>query len=88
MCDNTTFIEATATWNSGGGCMIDFVILNNQHFIAISEDSLCVYKFPEPLPQGKDLDEIMQDILWQDNGLKTIGAEVVFADINQGKEES
>jgi hypothetical protein len=39
----TTYIERTNTENTGGGSMVDFVILKDGRCIGISDEYLCVY---------------------------------------------
>jgi hypothetical protein len=39
----TTYIERTNTENTGGGCMVDFVILKDGRCIGISDECLVIY---------------------------------------------
>jgi hypothetical protein len=39
----TTYIERTNTEDTGGGCMVDFVILKDGRCIGINDECICVY---------------------------------------------
>jgi hypothetical protein len=41
---NTTYIRHVKTENTGGGCMVDFVILDDRRVIAINDEMICVYQ--------------------------------------------
>ena len=38
-----TYIESIFTENTGGGCMVDFIQLDNGKIIALNDECICIY---------------------------------------------
>lgn len=41
---NTAYIDRIESENTGGHCMVDFVILKDGRVLGISDDCVCLYK--------------------------------------------
>ena len=44
MVDNLTWVEKAYSWNSGGGCWIDVLVLSNGTCLSITDESVIVWE--------------------------------------------
>ena len=53
------YIKQTFTENFGGGCWIDFIILNDGRCVGINDESLVLYKSYEQAVEGCDFEKML-----------------------------
>jgi len=58
-----TYIDAVATENTGGGCMVDFVYLKSGGVIGITDDSVVLYSSREAFDKADSINVV----IWRPN---------------------
>ncbi len=57
------YIKETFTANTGGGCLIDYLILNDGRCVGINDESLVLYASYEQAVEGIDFVKMLD--LWE-----------------------
>ena len=50
----TTYIKSVQTVNTGGGCMVDYVILADGHVIGLNDDCVVLYASMDDALSGEN----------------------------------
>ena len=64
------FIKDVQSWETGGGCIVDFVMLKNGMVVGINEECVCVYGSIEDFYSGAGTHMECIDIMkpeWNNN---------------------
>jgi hypothetical protein len=57
------YIRETFTENMGGGCLVDFLVLNDGRCVGINDESIVLYKSREQALEGTDFVKMLD--LWE-----------------------